>query len=972
MAEKQLLQKFRELLQKLNATKQLIEQQHSDILSNNLHSIPDMGIAKDEATASQVEQQIQQLRDMVLASPALTFTAAENSSKKEQTQTPQSQPQSQTQTQSQPQQDPLRKYEENKEHLLQCIGDDQYGVCPWERRDVWDNYTPLQEFDSLPLTRVGTEEISHSDETITIPLSLDILGNKNVLIKSQQYATAIDTLQNISLRLLVSLPPARLRFLMIDPVGVGSNFAGFMHLPEEAVSGKIWSDPQKIEERLGELCEHMENIIQKYLLNQYKSMEEYNEAAAEVAEPYRVVVVANFPTNFSTYAAQRLLSLAQNGPKSGMYVIIHLDPSKKMPHNFSSEDLEKVCHVFCDKKSKNETVIVQQGKKTKISLESPPPPQRFNDIVHKVKETYNAASHVTVPYEKFVARLYPQWWQKDSRNHVQIPIGKSGRNELYFSVGKGLTHHALMVGKTGSGKSTLLNILILGAAIAYSPEEIQLYLIDFKEGVEFKKYADPILPHAKVIAIQSEREFGISVLKGLDEELTYRGDELFRPHKVKNITEYRNKQGKSLPRILLVVDEFQEFFTEEDQLAMQARNILERLVRKGRSAGIHIVLSSQSLSGSGSLPLAITNQIAIRIALQCSDGDSRSILGDNNPAAKHLSRPGEGIYNDANGLVEGNSVFQTFWLEDHIMEEYLQKIHNEAPFRCETVLFEGDTLANIIDNKSLQKVLESSEVDRSKIKIWLGQPIAMKDEHTHILLQQQTGANILFMGQNEERILGIFLSAMLSVMAQSCPQKTKFYIINLGTTDTAWQSALDVVVSSKNSPFSLMKMEKNRRACVEMVNEIHAIVDERLQQETMERNDEKVYLFFIGLQRARDLYAPDSWSPPEETKKFTTILEEGPDVGVHSFIHCDTKANMNKILSQSLKEFDIRVTLQMNAMDSSAILDSILASKLDANRAVVYNEEHSAELEKFCPYEFPNKKWIETLFDKLGTNHDNI
>ena len=75
---------------------------------------------------------------------------------------------------------------------------------------------------------------------------------------------------------------------------------------------------------------------------------------------------------------------------------------------------------------------------------------------------------------------------------------------------------------------------------------------------------------------------------------------------------------------------------------------------------------------------------------------------------------------------------------------------------------------------------------------------------------------------------------------------------------------------------------------------------------------------------------------------------------------------MNKILSQSLKEFDIRVTLQMNAMDSSAILDSILASKLDANRAVLYNEEHSADLEKFCPYEFPNKKWIETLFDKLG------
>ncbi len=61
----------------------------------------------------------------------------------------------------------------------------------------------------------------------------------------------------------------------------------------------------------------------------------------------------------------------------------------------------------------------------------------------------------------------------------------------------------------------------------YSPDEVELYLIDFKKGVEFKTYAQHALPHARVVAIESEREFGLSVLERLDAELRRRGD-LFR------------------------------------------------------------------------------------------------------------------------------------------------------------------------------------------------------------------------------------------------------------------------------------------------------------------------------------------------------------------------------------------------------------------------------------------------------------
>src|SRR5207248_5455430 len=132
-------------------------------------------------------------------------------------------------------------------------------------------------------------------------------------------------------------------------------------------------------------------------------------------------------------------------------------------------------------------------------------------------------------------------------------------------------------GKTGSGKSTLWHTLILNLALRYSPDEIELYLIDFKKGVEFKHYSEHQLPHARVIAIESEREFGLSVLQRLDGILRERGDR-FRDAAVNDLAGYRAaRPGEKIPRILLIVDEFQEFFVEDDKLAQEAALLLDRL-----------------------------------------------------------------------------------------------------------------------------------------------------------------------------------------------------------------------------------------------------------------------------------------------------------------------------------------------------------------------------------------------------------
>src|SRR5262249_13634740 len=184
-----------------------------------------------------------------------------------------------------------------------------------------------------------------------------------------------------------------------------------------------------------------------------------------------------------------------------------------------------------------------------------------------------------------------QWWTSDSRQGLHVPLGRAGATKRQaLKLGQGTAQHVLVAGKTGSGKSTLLHALITNLSLFYSPEEVELYLVDFKKGVEFKTYAAHELPHARVVAIESEREFGLSVLQRLDAELRVRGEK-FRNAGVQDLNNYRQaKPDDVMPRILLVVDEFQEFFVDDDRIAQDAAQLLDRLVRQGRAFGLHVLL----------------------------------------------------------------------------------------------------------------------------------------------------------------------------------------------------------------------------------------------------------------------------------------------------------------------------------------------------------------------------------------------
>lgn len=866
---------------------------------------------------------------------------------------------------------------------------------PWEGSGApeWERFTPrttppvAARFGTLPIALSAMPGGSPADpelkaaavESFDLPGLLDFLGTGSLLIQAgpEQRADAVAVLQAVMLRLLTTFPPGKLKFTIIDPVGLGQSFAGFMHLAdhdESLVSDKIWTDPRHIEQKLSDITEHMEAVIQKYLRNEYATIQDYNVKAGEVAEPFRFLVIADFPANFNETSAKKLASIVASGPRCGVYTLIATDARQRPPAWTPIAEIERA----------SANILGKDGKLTwkdpdfaawPLHVERPPSEDVVTRIAHAVGRHAKEMSRVQVPFTTVAPRA-DELWTRSASGDLKVPLGKAGATKVQNLVlGRGTSQHVLIAGRTGSGKSTLLHAMITSAMLWYSPWELELYLVDFKKGVEFKTYASHHVPHARVIAVESEREFGLSVLRRLDAELTRRGN-LFRELGVQDLASYRKAKGEeggrsSIPRTLLVVDEFQEFFTEDDKIAQEGMLLMDRLVRQGRAFGMHVVLGSQTIGGAYSLARATIGQMAVRIALQCSEADSYLILSEDNAAARLLSRPGEAIYNDQSGMIEGNNPFQVVWLPDEVRDGYLGQVETRTradQWKGEPpIVFEGNVPSHLPRNHLLASLLTGGPAPALPT-IWLGEAISIKDP-TSVRFRRQSGSNLLIVGQQEHATLGLIVSTLVSLAPQlkAETRTPAVTVLDGGAADAETTPELAALAARWKSPGRLHVA--SGRAAEAAVAALHEEFLRRQQGDGQpgDGQDQPLFLVVSGLQRFRALrksdgdfgFGGDDDGPATKPdKQFNALLKDGPPVGIFVIVRVDTSTNLERAMDRrTLKEFDHRVLFQMSANDSSNLIDSTAAGNLGQHRGLLYSEE-TGQVEKFRPYAVPDDDWL--------------
>jgi hypothetical protein len=271
-----------------------------------------------------------------------------------------------------------------------------------------------------------------------------------------------------------------------------------------------------------------------------------------------------------------------------------------------------------------------------------------------------AATATVARRTDFTSVMPKELWQESSAGGLHAVIGRDGRSPYTLSLDDA-TPHVLLGGRSGAGKTNVLLILLYALTSRYSPDELWLYLLDFKEGVSFVEFTptpadESWVPHARTVGIESDREYGLAVLRALTREMNRRAAAL-KTAGATSLTGLRAMEPETvLPRIVAVIDEFQVLLAGNDAIAREAVAGLENLARKGRSYGIHLILASQTIAGIEALYTkkdSIFGQFPLRIALPGGSG----ILETGSTAADGLP-VGSAIVNPAAGVPEAHRVIR--------------------------------------------------------------------------------------------------------------------------------------------------------------------------------------------------------------------------------------------------------------------------------------------------------------------------
>lgn len=530
-------------------------------------------------------------------------------------------------------------------------------------------------------------------------------------------------LREMLMHLLSSAPLVQLEVILVDALSLGGIFNLARRLLDKdndfIYQQRILTESEEIKEALKYLYEYLKVNLQEKLAG-FKDFAHYNEIKEDQL-PLKALFLSGVDA-LSSDALYYLEKIMRFGSKNGVLSFVNLESEK----NKSAEDLKRYAEFFKDRTSFERLKYLNVEVINDHGIQS----QHMQDFATKIKAYYEQKKQVKRELKDL--QREQEFWTKSSQSKVSVPVGWDiNHKEVCFEIGEA-QNHTLICGRSGSGKSNFLHVLIQNLAFYYDLDEVQLFLLDYKEGVEFNAYTDPILEHARLVSVASSVGFGVSFLSWLCDEIKKRS-ELFKQFNVKDLSDYR-KHGE-IPRLIVVIDEFQVLFSDSATKEKErVEAYLTTLLKKGRSYGVHLILATQTMHGAD-INKSLMAQIANRIALPMDAEDSDSILSDD--VACELVRP-EGIFNNNGGHQKDHTKMNIPKAPDDF-KPFIKRIHKEFNQRnlapIEHKIYNGETalkMPNILKANEMRLHL-GKEVDYEQKDLI----VEFESNESHLLVVSQ-------------------------------------------------------------------------------------------------------------------------------------------------------------------------------------------------------------------------------------------
>lgn len=511
-----------------------------------------------------------------------------------------------------------------------------------------------------------------------------------------------------------------------------------------------------------------------------RTLVELNESLGRDARmKYQFFILTDFPRNVKMQTVQKLAKIVDVGSSAGVYVLMSWDMNADYcdEHHSSSFDAQSML--------KNMEIVFPKGERFYFNNSG------HDDVLNRFTltlddsaidptEANNWATYINNVVEVAKKNACPSALKQDfaqlentpyepvmSEISVTVGLDVNDKHPVTVRFNSGDYIHAFILGQSGSGKSVLLNNIISSAILKYSPEDLMLYLMDFK-GVEFNRYRG--LKHTKAVLVDnSDPQMTLEVLRELREENKQRV-KLWQKEKVNNIDGYNKKYPNSrLPQILFVADECQVMFKEhtsnstERLIQQEISEILNIIATQGRSQGIHMLLATQQLDETDISGQILKNLTECFLLMSAPSDSDRLVPDSSDMTSRQLT--GMACYYHKREL---QSQVQTFFASDEELADAIESAQEKAldsPGNGEHY-FCGSALYYLGQNK---EAIEQSDYDCPIALV--GQNIGINAGATTLPLRNDFTENILIFGTNKEEQTASVAMNTLASLIMSYQQK---------------------------------------------------------------------------------------------------------------------------------------------------------------------------------------------------------
>jgi DNA segregation ATPase FtsK/SpoIIIE, S-DNA-T family len=859
---------------------------------------------------------------------------------------------------------------------------------PWEL-NRWDTWR-AKGASSVAEIRIGALRELLAGEELDVPLTIPFVGGgKSIVITSdteEQRAQANALLQSLVLR-TAAMFPQQAKYTLLDPAGNGLAF------PMARSLAHLASDSGDVRRDLDEVNAEIQRIVRTYLDPSRPSFEDI-PAEMRLAERYHFVFVANYPKGYDLRAAEALQTIARTGPRAGVYVIQHVARGNNRPtaNDLSRFDIEDAWRLNLSEVGRPQADIFGS-----LVLDDAPSASLQEIIFDRLSVA--PPRDQPIVWDDLNALPESEWWQETSTDLISAPIGRFGASEsmhMWFGTNdweERACVHGVLGAMPGAGKSTLFHNLITSLAIRYSPEELRFHLIDGKYGVEFQAYRN--LPHASVVSLRTSPALSRSVLADLVEEMGRRNT-MFARSGVADLPSYRRRGQPhgNLPRVLLVVDEYQQLF-DGDRDGEASANLL-RLSQQGRSVGIHMLLASQRFDTAGMLHRAdIFGNMHLRMSMQLAQADSATLTDFGLKGRRLISatcdRVGRLVMNDRAGDDEANIAGKAALLDARRRDEIIAMLASKAAllsrgsFQARTVVFNGPAQPELLNNPHVQGLLlpgvwldnhRMEALARAEqpaggfgvhdwlaaerpVALFLGQEFNVRG-HANVVLRRRRTEHLAVVGEHHETRIAVVAAAMMSAALVEHPTNLQVWTNDRSVDRASWSDVLAATTGHLASLGVDARIGRRTEECTSLLNAAMVELDRREKLSEDEQSEAPTLMVVLNepdrvpaLQRTSDDYGS---LESDLGRTLRALLSRGSAVGIHVIVSIASLGLLRSVLSDKALQDDVRhrVVMQMPEDDSFVLIRSSAASKLQADGdrplAALAFDTHRQEAVRFKPY----------------------